>query len=58
LRRAGLTADADVRPASVAAWAGRQLFDQGIALEDVARRLGIRSLDRTASFIGLDRGDR
>jgi hypothetical protein len=34
------------------------LFDQGIALEDIARRLGIRSLDRTASFIGLDREDR
>jgi site-specific recombinase XerD len=56
LRRAGLTADAAVRPASVAAWAGRRLFDQGIALEEVARRLGIRSLDRTASFFGLDQG--
>jgi len=56
LRRAGLTADAAVRPTSVAAWAGRRLFDQGIALEEVARRLGIRSLDRTASFIGLNRG--
>ena len=56
LRRAGLTADATVRPASVAAWAGRRLFDQGIALGEVANRLGIRSLDRTASFIGLDRG--
>jgi integrase len=56
LRRAGLTADAAVRPASVAAWAGRRLYDQGLALEDVARRLGIRSLDRTATFIGLDPG--
>jgi site-specific recombinase XerD len=56
LRRAGLTADAAVRPASVAAWAGRRLLDQGIALEEVARRLGIRSLDRTARFIGLDVG--
>jgi hypothetical protein len=55
LRRAGLTTDAAVRPASVAAWAGRRLFDEGVALEEVARRLGIRSLDRTASFIGLDR---
>jgi site-specific recombinase XerD len=54
LRRAGLTTDAAVRPASVAAWAGRRLFDEGLALEKVARRLGIRSLDRTASFIGLD----
>lgn len=56
LRRAGLTTDPAVRPASVAAWAGRRLFDQGVALEEVARRLGIRSLDRTASFIGLDLG--
>jgi len=55
LRRAGLAADAAVRPTSVAAWAGRRLFE-GIALEEVARRLGIRNLDRTASFIGLDRG--
>lgn len=58
LHRAGLTDDVTVRPASVAAWAGRRLFDQGIALEEVARRLGIRSLDRTASLIGLDRGGR
>jgi site-specific recombinase XerD len=56
LRRAGLAADAAVRPASVAAWAGRRLFDQGVALEEVARRLGLRSLDRTANFIGLDVG--
>jgi site-specific recombinase XerD len=54
LRRAGLTTDSAVRPASVAAWAGRHLFDEGLSLEEVARRLGIRSLDRTASFIGLD----
>lgn len=58
LRRAGLNADAAVRPASVAAWAGRRLLDEGVALEEVARRLGMRSLDRTATFIGLDRGDR
>lgn len=55
LRRAGLKTDPAVRPASVAAWAGRHLFDDGAALEEVARRLGMRSLDRTASFIGLDR---
>jgi integrase len=54
LRRAGLTADATVQPASVAAWAGRRLYDHGVPLEEVARRLGIRSLDRTARFIGLD----
>ena len=58
LRRAGLAADATVRPASVAAWAGRRLLDEGVALEEVARRLGIRSLDRTANFIGLDRSGR
>jgi site-specific recombinase XerD len=54
LRRAGLTSDTAVRPASVAAWAGRHLFDEGLSLEEVALRLGIRSLDRTASFIGLE----
>ncbi|MGI8617061.1 MAG: hypothetical protein ACR2L4_09840 [Actinomycetota bacterium] len=54
LRRAGLAADPAVRPASIAAWAGRRLLGEGLALEEVARRLGIRSLDRTASFIGLD----
>jgi hypothetical protein len=58
LRRSGLAADATVRPASVAAWAGRRLLDEGVALEEVARRLGIRSLDRTANFIGLDRSGR
>lgn len=58
LRRAGLAADATVCPASVAAWAGRRLLDEGVALDEVARRLGIRSLDRTANFIGLDRGGR
>ena len=57
LRRAGLTVES-VRPASVAAWAGRRLLDEGVALEEVARRLGIRSLDRAANFIGLDRGGR
>jgi site-specific recombinase XerD len=56
LRRAGLTTDPAVRPASIAAWAGRRLLDEGVDLEEVGRRLGIRSLDRTASFIGLDRG--
>jgi integrase/recombinase XerC len=58
LHRTGLTADPTVRPASVAAWAGRRLFEEGVPLEEIAKRLGIRSLDRTASFIGLDRGGR
>jgi hypothetical protein len=58
LRRAGLSVDASVRPASVAAWAGRRLFDEGLPVEEVAVRLGIRSLDRTATFIGLNQGDR
>jgi site-specific recombinase XerD len=55
LRRASLAGDPAVRPASVAAWAGRRLFDEGAPIEEVARRLGLRSLDRTATFIGLDR---
>lgn len=52
LVRAGLGAERDVRPASVAAWAGIRDFTATGQIEHVARRLGIRSLDRTARFIG------
>jgi integrase len=53
MRRAGIPNEPSVRPASVAAWAGRQLLDAGAPVEEVALRLGIRSLDRTSAFIGL-----
>jgi integrase/recombinase XerC len=52
LMRAGIGREPDVRPGSVVAWAGRRIFDETGAIEEVARRLGIRSLDRAARFIG------
>ncbi len=54
LTHAGLGAEAGVRPASVAAWAGRRIFHDTGRIETVAQRLGMRSLDRTARFIGWD----
>jgi len=51
LTRAGLAAEPDVRPASVAAWAGRQILTETGRIDEVARRLGMASLDRTARFI-------
>ena len=50
--RAGIGREPDVRPGSVVAWAGRRIFDETESIEEVARRLGIRSLDRAARFIG------
>jgi site-specific recombinase XerC len=54
LRRAGLGEEADVRPRSVAAWAGRRVFDETGQIETVAQRVGLRSLDRAAALIGWD----
>jgi len=54
LVRAGLGDDPLVRPASVTAWVGRRLFEETSRIEEVAARLGMRSLDRTARLIGLD----
>jgi integrase/recombinase XerC len=54
LTHAGLGAEPDVRPASVAAWAGRKVFDTTGRVEVAAQRLGIRSLDGAARFIGWD----
>src|SRR5438105_6099494 len=52
LTRAGIGREPDVRPGSVVAWAGRRIFEETGSIEEVARRLGIRSLDRAARFIG------
>jgi integrase/recombinase XerC len=52
LMRAGIGREPDVRPGSVVAWAGRRIFEETGFIEEVARRLGIRSLDRAARFIG------
>jgi integrase/recombinase XerC len=53
LKAAGLFGS-EVKPRSITAWAGRSLFDDGAPLDEVARRLGMRSLDQAASFIGFD----
>jgi site-specific recombinase XerC len=51
LTRAGIGKEPDVRPGSVVAWAGRKVYDETGSIEEVARRLGVRSLDRAARFI-------
>ena len=54
LQRAGIGKEPDVRPGSVVAWAGVRIFTETGRIEEVARRLGMRSLDRAARFIGWD----
>jgi len=54
LVRAGLAGEPDVRPASVAGWAGRRVFEESARIEEVAVRLGVRSLDRAARLIGWE----
>jgi integrase/recombinase XerC len=51
LRRAGLGGRPDVGVWSLAGWAGSRLLAEG-GIEDVARGLGMRSLDRAAERIG------
>lgn len=53
LTAAGLGDEPDVRPASVRNWAGRRLYDGGMPIEGVARRLGARRLDGAAEDIAL-----
>ena len=55
LVRAGLGDDPQVRPISVTAWAGKRLYDRTGRIDEVRAFLGMRSLDRTARLIGLDR---
>jgi integrase len=54
LVRAGLGREPDLRPISVAAWAGRSLLDRTGRIDAVARLLGVRSLDRAARIVGWD----
>ena len=49
-----LAGEPDVGPSSVAAWAAARAFREGASIDEVARMLGIRSLDRAARFIGWD----
>lgn len=54
LRRAGLGGEPDVRPLSVVAWAGARVFADTGRIDEAARALGVRSLDRAARTIGFD----
>lgn len=54
LRRAGILKKPGVRPNSVPAWRGAYELDNGATIDEVAQLLGMRSLDRTASFIGFE----
>lgn len=54
LRRAGLATEPDIRPVSVAAWAGTRVLTDTGRIEEAARVLGCRSLDAAARLIGFD----
>ncbi|HNI34350.1 MAG TPA: hypothetical protein PLV93_03070 [Microthrixaceae bacterium] len=54
LRRAGLADQPGVRPGSIAGWAGRQILTETGHIDEVARRLGVSSLDRAAALIDFD----
>ncbi|MDX2933275.1 hypothetical protein [Streptomyces ipomoeae] len=49
LRRIGLGDEEDVKPSSITAWAAVAEFERTGRIEDAARRLGLRSLDRAAA---------
>jgi hypothetical protein len=53
-RRAGLAKTPGVRPNSIPAWRGAKELGQGASIDEVAVLLGMRSLDRAATFIGFD----
>lgn len=54
LRRAGIADGPGVRPASISAWAGRQILEETGRIDVVAKRLGLTRLDTAADFIGWD----
>lgn len=54
LTRSGLASEPDVRPGSVVAWAGTRIFHETGCIGEVARQLGMRSLDGAARMIGWD----
>lgn len=51
LQRAGLSNEPDVRPGSVVAWAGIKVFESSGCIGEVARALGMRTLDGAARMI-------
>ncbi len=54
LTRAGLHHEPDVRPGSVAAWAGRRVLEETGRIDLAAKALGVRSLDRAAGIVAWD----
>lgn len=54
LIRAGLDSERDVKPPSVAAWAGVNALEETGSIDGAALRLGIRSLDTAARFINFN----
>jgi len=54
LTRAGLHREPDVRPGSVAAWAGRRVLEETGRIDCAARALGVRSLDQAARIVAWD----
>ena len=54
LIRAGLNTEPDIRPAPLPAWAGTVILRETKRIEEVARRLGMPSLDSAATFINYD----
>ncbi|MGW2874167.1 hypothetical protein ACWDCZ_38965, partial [Kitasatospora sp. NPDC001225] len=53
LHRTGLVGEADVKPASITTRAAVEAFEASGRIEDAARCLGLRSLDRAATVIHL-----
>ncbi|MFJ9595544.1 hypothetical protein ACIRS3_22640 [Streptomyces virginiae] len=55
LRKIGLDGEPEVTPASVTARADAvDVFEATGRIEESARRLGVRSLDRAAAVVGFD----
>jgi integrase len=54
LRRAGLSGDKGVRPGSIPAWRGARALANGSTVDEVARMLGVGTLDAAARIIGLN----
>ncbi len=54
MRRAGLGTERDLKPRSLAAWAGSCVLRDTRRIDEAARRLGLRSLDLTAELVGFD----
>ena len=54
LRQAGLAETPGVRPNSIPSWRGVKELTDGASIDEVAVLLGMRSLDRAATFIGFD----